>query len=142
MGWSVRSGRCWSRAGGRERADAEQLAEVVGEASQQVLAGRESQPAQAEGGEPARLLELAEDRLDDGLPAGVASAGVRLTELEAHRAGGPSVLGLQQPVVFVGLEAVGAERAVRTVRHGRDVLVLAGTAPLPRARRQGQELVG
>ena len=33
-----------------------------------------SEPAQAESGEPARLLELAEDRLDDGLAAGVASA--------------------------------------------------------------------
>src|SRR3954449_12076073 len=100
------------RLGGRERADAQQLAEVVGEAGQQVLAGSTREAAQAEGGEAARLLELAEDRLDDGLAAGVASAGVRLAELEAHRAGGPAILGLEQPVVFVGLEAVGTERTV------------------------------
>ena len=72
-------------------------------ADQEVLAGRASEPAHAEGGEPPGLLELAEDRLDDGFTAGVASAGVRLTELEAHRAGGPAVLGLEEPVVFIGM---------------------------------------
>src|SRR5215207_5399979 len=122
------STRRWCRRGGRERADAQQLAEVVGEAGEEVFAGRAREAAQAEGGEAARLLELAEDRLDDGLAAGVASAGVRLPELEAHRAGGPTVLGLEHPVVFVGLEAGGAERALRAVRHRRDILVLAGTA--------------
>src|SRR5215204_330702 len=98
VGWGS-SGR-WCARGGRGRADAEQLPEVVGEAGQQVLAGRVSEPAQAEGGEAACLLELAEDRLDDGLAAGVAPAGVRLAELEAHRAGGSTVLGLKHPVVF------------------------------------------
>ena len=73
-GGARRSDRRWRQAGGWKRADAEQLAEVVGEAGQQVLAGRASEAAQAEGGEAPRLLELAEDRLDDGLAAGVASA--------------------------------------------------------------------
>src|SRR4051794_6367320 len=121
--------------GGRGRAKAQQLAEVVGEAGQQILAGGTRVAAQAEGGEPARLLDLAEDRLDDGLAAGVASAGVRLAELEAHGTGEPAARGLEQPAVFVGPKAGGAERAVRAVRRRRDVLVGAGTAPLPRARR-------
>src|SRR5829696_7672891 len=112
-----RSGRRWSQPGGRERADAQQFAEVVGEAGQEVLAGGASEAAQAEGGEAACLLELAEDRLDDGLAAGVASAGVRLAELEAHRASGSAVLGLEHPVLLAGLEAVGAQRAVRAVRR-------------------------
>src|SRR3954469_23469505 len=73
------SDRCWCRPGGRQRADAQQLAEVVGEAGQQVFASGVSEPAQAEGGEAARLLELAEDRLDDDLAASVASTSVRLT---------------------------------------------------------------
>src|SRR6478609_8059283 len=97
LGWASVCRRCGR--GGLKGTDTEELAEVVGEAGQQVLAGGASEPAQAEGGEAARLLELAEDRLDDGLAAGVASAGDRLPELEAHRAGGPTVLGLQHPVV-------------------------------------------
>src|SRR4051794_38669488 len=89
---------------------------LPGRAGQEVFAGSASEAAQTEGGEAAGLLELAKDRLDDGLPAGVASASVRLPELEAHRAGGPTVLGLKHPVLLAGPEAVGAQRADRAVR--------------------------
>lgn len=114
VGGAQRSDRGRSKMGGRVRADAELLAVVVGEARDQVLAGIPRESTQAEGGEPARLLDLAEDRLGDGLAAGAESVGVRLTEREAHRAGGPAVLGLEQPVDFAGLEPAGAERAGRT----------------------------
>src|SRR4029077_19583094 len=46
---------------------------------------------------------------------GGGSAAASLRELEAHRAGGPTVLGLKHPVLFAGLEAVGAQRADRAV---------------------------
>src|SRR5215210_395263 len=99
-----RSGRRWSQPGGRERADAQQFAEVVGEAGQQVLAGGTSEAAQAEGGEAAGLLELAEDRLDDRLAASVATTGVRLAQLEPHGAGRAGALGDQEPTLLAGLQ--------------------------------------
>src|SRR6266540_2640099 len=105
------SGRRWRYAGARERADPEQLTKVVGEAGQQVLAGGEGQAAQTEGREAARVLELPEDGLDDGLPPGVASTSLGLSEFEAHRAGGPGALGVELASLLVGLQAPGAQWA-------------------------------
>lgn len=66
-GWGRRSGRGWRPPGGGARAAAKQLAEAVGEAvgeaGQQVLAGGVREPAQAEGGDATRILELAANRL-------------------------------------------------------------------------------
>src|SRR6266511_5583168 len=122
------SGRRWRHAGARERADPEQLAEVVGEAGQQVLAGGEGQAAQTEGREAACVLELAEDWLDDGLAAGVASTSLGLSEFEAHRAGGPGALGVELATRLIGLQAVGAQRADRAVGRRRDVAMERGAA--------------
>src|SRR6266545_5959361 len=105
------SGRHWRHAGDRERADPEQLAKVVSEAGQQVLAGGEGQSAQTEGREAARVLELPEDWLDDGLPPGIASTSIGLSEFEAHRAGGSGALGVELAPLLVGLQAVGMEWA-------------------------------
>src|SRR6476646_6922460 len=125
LGWASVCRRCGR--GGLKGTDTEELAEVVGEAGQQVLAGGASEPAQAEGGEAARLLELAEDRLDAGLPAGVASASVRLAQLEPHGAGRAGALRDQEPTLLAGLQAAGTERAGRAVLWRCQVAVLAGT---------------
>src|SRR5215213_27470 len=122
------SGRRWRHAGDRERADPEQLTKVVGEAGQQVLAGGEGESAQTEGREAARVFELSEDWLDDGLAAGVASTSLRLPEFEAHRAGGPGALRVELAVVLVGLQATGAQWADGAVGRRRDVAMERGAA--------------
>jgi hypothetical protein len=80
----------------------------VSEAGQQILTGGASEAVPAEGGEAAGLFELAEDRLDDGLATGLAATGVRLAQLEAHRAGRSGALRDQKPPLLAGLEAAGA----------------------------------
>src|SRR5205823_14238101 len=122
------SGRRWRRPGDREWANAEQLAEIVSEAGQQVLAGGKRESAPAEGGEATRVLELPEDRLDDGLTAGVASTRLRLPALEAHPAGGPGALRSELATLLAGLQATGAERADRAGGRRRDVAVEPGAA--------------
>src|SRR6266545_5528220 len=93
------------RSGGErvkvERVDAEQLAQVVGQAGQQVLGLGQDQPAQTEGGERAVLLQLTEDGLDDRLAPRVPAARRRLAHLEAHRAGLPAAPSDQQAPVLV-----------------------------------------
>ena len=139
--WFARGSGGRGATGRRERADAEQLAEVVGEAGQQVLAGGERESAEAEGGEAAGVLELTEDRLDDGLAAGVASASLRLAELEAHRAGEAGALSVELASLLARLQAAGAERAVRAVGDGRDVAVVAGAAWCARDGRWAAQAV-
>src|SRR6266498_3684116 len=137
------SGRRWRHAGDRERADPEQLAKVVGEAGQQVLAGGEGQAAQTEGREAARVLELSKDGLDDGLPPGIASTSLGLSEFEAHRAGGPGALGVEFAVVLIALQAPGAQWAAGAVGRRRDVAMERGTAGRTRDRlRAHQEVAG
>jgi hypothetical protein len=64
----------------RQQTDAQEFAEIVGQARKQVFGSGEHEAAQAEHGEAPVFLQLPEDGLHDHLAASVAAPGVGLAE--------------------------------------------------------------
>src|SRR5207302_7808628 len=100
---------------------------------EQLLATRVDQAPQAARRAAAMLLDLAKDRFHAHLAAGVAATRIRVTQREAHAAGGAAPRRHQDAVVLPRREPPcppGAGGAVAGPRH----LPLLARAP-PRANR-------